>query len=288
MNRAPAWRILTETRDTLGESPLWHAAGGALFWVDFYGPTIRRLAPDGRRTDWTLSQGASIGSLVFCSDGRLLVALDNGLYFFDPRDGAVVPFADPNQARADLAYNDGKVDRHGNYWIGNFDATESAPRGVLYSLNRKNEWRIGDSGFVVCNGPSFSPKGDVLYFNDSLGRRTLAYDLDPATARLTARRVFHAYAEAEGIPDGCCVDASGCVWIALYGGGKVLRLSPDGARIASLELPARNITSCCLGGSDLRTLFVTSGADGGAPEGGAIFATEVDQPGLPEPVFTPL
>jgi sugar lactone lactonase YvrE len=288
MSRPRDWRIPTDTRDKLGESPLWNSATGELFWVDFYGPTIRRMAPNGARTDWKLAQSSSIGSLVFCADGRLLVALDDGLYLFDPQDGGLAPFADPNHGRPDLPYNDAKVDRHGTYWVGNYDSTESAPRGVLYSLNRANGWRIGDSGFVVCNGPTFSPEGSILYFNDSIGRRTLAYDLDPVSSRLTRRRIFHTYAEEDGIPDGCCVDASGCVWIALYGGGKVLRLGPEGERLGAIGLPARNITSCCLGGADLRTLFVTSGseADGNQPEAGALFAIEVDCPGLAEPVVT--
>ncbi len=290
MARTPDWRILTDHRDKLGESAQWNSATSELFWIDFYGPTVHRLAPDGRRTDWTLSQFASIGSLVLCEDGRLILGMNNGLYFFEPRSGEVSPFADPNQGRPDMLYNDAKVDRHGNYWIGNCDAPEVAPRGILYVLNRRGEWRIGDSGFVVCNGPTFSPKGDVLYFSDSMGRQSLAYDLDGATGGLTRRRVFQKYSEADGIPDGCCVDAEGCIWVAMYDGGKVVRLSPEGERLETLLLPARNITSCCLGGRDLRTLFVTSGhaLDGSEPEGGAVFSTEVAVPGLPEPLFRPL
>lgn len=289
MARTPDWRILTDHRDKLGESVQWDGARGELFWIDFYGPTIHRLGADGRCKDWTLPQFASIGSVVPCDDGRLVIGVDDGLYFFDPSTGAVAPFADPNQGRPDLPYNDAKVDRHGNYWIGNFDATESAPRGVLYVLNRRGEWRIGDSGFVVCNGPTFSPQGDVLYFSDSLARQSLAYDLDGATGKLSRRRVFQKYSEADGVPDGCCVDTQGCIWVAMYDGGKVIRLSPDGERLDILSLPARNITSCCLGGPELRTLFVTSGraADDSEREGGALFATEVDAPGLPEPKFRP-
>lgn len=289
MARKPDWRIVTDSRDKLGESPQWNAATGEFFWVDFYGPTIRRLSPDGTRKDWTLPGFVNIGSVVPCEDGRLVAGVDSGLYFFDPRDASLTPFADPNDERPDLIYNDAKVDRHGNYWIGNFDATESAPRGIFYVLNRRGQWRIGDSGFVVCNGPTFSPRGDVLYFSDSLGRQSLAYDLDGTTGALSRRRVFQKYAEADGLPDGCCVDIDGCVWIAMYDGGKVFRLSPSGERLETWTLPARNITSCCLGGKDLRTLFVTSAqaADGSEPEGGAVFATEVGVPGLPEPLFRP-
>jgi sugar lactone lactonase YvrE len=289
MARNPDWRIVTDTRDKLGESPQWVAATGELFWVDFFGPTIRRLSPDGTRKDWTLPGFTNIGSVVPCADGRLIAGVDNGLYFFDPRDGKLTPFADPNEGRAELVYNDAKVDRHGNYWVGNFDATEQAPRGIFYVLTRQGKWKIGDSGFTVCNGPTFSPRGDVLYFSDSNGRQSLAYDLDPATGALTRRRVFQKYTQHDGLPDGCCVDEEGCVWLAMYDGGKVFRLSPEGERLETWSLPARNITSVCLGGKDLRTLFVTSAqlADDGNASAGAVFAAEVEVPGIPETPFQP-
>ena len=55
MARNPDWCIVTDTRDKLGESPQWVAATGELYWVDFFGPTIRRLSADGMRKDWTLA-----------------------------------------------------------------------------------------------------------------------------------------------------------------------------------------------------------------------------------------
>lgn len=286
MSPRPDWQIATDSRDRLGESPLWSSATGELYWIDFYGPTVRRLSEDGCRNEWRLSQFSSIGSLVLCEDARVLIATDNGVYFFDPQSGAVEFFADPNRGRVDLPYNDAKVDRRGNYWVGNFDATESEPRGILYVLNRHGEWSIGDSGFVVCNGPTFSPEGDVLYFSDSNARRTLAYDVD-GTGRLTRRRVFHVFGEEDGLPDGCCVDRSGCLWIAMYGGSKVVRLSPSGERLADIRLPTPYITSCCLGGENLRTLFVTSArsTEGSDALGGALFRLDVPVPGLREPLF---
>lgn len=283
-----AWRIVGASRDKLGESPQWDHRTGDFYWVDFFGPTIRRLSADGARRDWTLKGFTNIGSVVLCADARLLIGVEKGLFFFDPRDGSVTPFADPNDGRQDILYNDAKVDRHGNYWVGTCDAPETAPRGIFYGLNRQGKWHVADSGFAVCNGPSFSPKGEVLYFSDSMGRQSLAYDLDPA-GRLSNRRVFQTYTAEDGFPDGLCVDAQGFIWVAMYDGGKVLRLSPEGGRVATLTLPVRNVTSCCLGGKDLRTLFVTTAqaADGSEPDGGAVFALEVEIPGLPEPIFQP-
>lgn len=288
-HRMPNWRIVSESRDRLGESPQWHATEAALYWIDFYGPTVHRLdGATGRRQDWTIDGFSTIGSLVLCDKNRLLLALDCGLFLFDPASAKVTPFADPNCGRVEIGYNDAKVDRHGRYWVGTFDATETAPRGILYCVDGAGDARVADSGFTVCNGPAFSPDGSVLYFNDTLGRQSLAYDLDPTTAALSARRLFHDFRSSGGLPDGLCVDRDGHVWYALYGGGKVVRLTPSGEVGETLHLPVPNVTSCCLGGSDLRTLFVTTGVAGGGAmpsDGGALFATEVAVPGLPEPIF---
>ena len=120
----------------------------------------------------------------------------------------------------------------------------------------------------------------MLYFNDTIGRQTLAYDLDGGGG-LSRRRVLQSFAGEDGMPDGLCVDSEGCVWCALYGGGRLVRLSPTGERLDTLPLPVPNVTACCLGGPDLRTLFVTTGRTNEEAEddGGALFATPVDVAG---------
>jgi len=288
---APAseWQIVSPGRDKLGESVLWHPREQALYWIDFYGPTVHRRDPaTGQQRDWIIAGHESIGSLVFCADGRLLVALENGVYHFDPKTGETVLFGDPNQGRAAIAYNDAKVDRQGRYWVGTLDAKEQLPRGIFYCARSGGDWRIGDSGFVVSNGPTFSPQGDRLYFSDSMGSRILVYALDPETGRLGIASEFHRFAAGEGFPDGLTVNSAGRIWCALYGGGKVVRFDPDGRREEEIALPVPNVTSCCLGGHDLKTLYVTTGQTADKPStdlGGALFSREVATPGLPKPIF---
>jgi sugar lactone lactonase YvrE len=65
MARKPDWRIVTGSRDKLGEGVLWNAATEDLFWVDFYGPTLHRLSSDGKRRDWSFPQFSNVGSLAF-------------------------------------------------------------------------------------------------------------------------------------------------------------------------------------------------------------------------------
>jgi sugar lactone lactonase YvrE len=83
------------------------------------------------------------------------------------------------------------------------------------------------------------------------------------------------------------VDAEGGIWVALWGGGAVLRFSAAGALEERLELPVMGVTSCCFGGPRLDTLYVTTAARGAAhePLAGAVFACRPGVAGLPATPF---
>lgn len=282
------WQIIGGGRDRLGESVLWHAQEQALYWIDFYGPSIHRFDPAvGTFSHWTLATGGVIGSIAFTTDGRLLVALAGGIYLFDRATERLQHFADPNGGRPGVGYNDAKVDRDGHYWVGSFDLKEREPRGILYRVGASRAVIIADSGFVVCNGPAFSPDGAKVYFSDTVGRRLLAYDLDRRTGAVSAPRLFAGLGVDDGLPDGLCVDSAGAVYCAHYGGGQVTKFDPHGTPLEVLPLPVRNVTSCCLGGPMLDTLYVTTAENGGAhPLDGAVFARGVPTCGVSEPLFS--
>jgi sugar lactone lactonase YvrE len=82
--------------------------------------------------------------------------------------------------------------------------------------------------------------------------------------------------------------ARGCVWSAQWDGWCVIRFAPDGREIQRLQLPVQRPTSYCFGGSELRTLYITSASVGlsereiqECPLSGDLFWAEVDAPGLP-------
>lgn len=287
------WTIVSPLRDRLAESPMWHAGEQALYWCDWYGPTLHRKCwGQDKIESWTIAGATVLGSFVFASGGRLVLAIDTGLVLFDPASGAITPFADPDGSREGLVYNDSKLDRFGRLWVGSFELTESDPRGALHCVTADGRSSLGDAGFASCNGPAFSPDGRTLYFSDSVGRRILAYDVSPATRKLTNRRVFAGFKLHEGLPDGLTVDSEGGVWCALFGGGRVVRFRPDGTLHLSLPLPCPITAAVAFGGPDLTTLFV---ATGWSPEvmsaaderqhGGAVFAMTTSFRGIAEPVF---
>lgn len=285
------WQIVAQTRDRLGESPMWHPGEEALYWVDWYGPTLhRKLWGQDKVESWTIEGETVLGSFVFASGGRLLLAVDSGLVLFDPGTGRSTPFVNPEAGRERILFNDSKVDRFGRLWVGTCDLAETEPRGVLWCVDPRGLATIGDSGYTVCNGPAFSPDGRTLYFSDSMSRRIIAYDVSPDSRVLSDRRLF---ANIEhGVPDGLTVDAEGGLWCAHYGAGRVTRFLPDGTADRVLDLPCPVTAAVCFGGPAMTTLFVATGWSPGVERaedeqgpGGGMLAVETGIKGLPEPIF---
>jgi sugar lactone lactonase YvrE len=281
------WQIIGEGRDKLGESVLWHPEQQALWWIDFFEPGIRRFDPEsGSVRRFPIATTETIGSIAFARNGRLLAAIDSGVHFFDPETGELTLFADPIHGQKAIGYNDAKVDRDGRYWVGTYDRSEREPLGGLYRIDANAGATLCASGYVVSNGPAFSPGGDVLYFSDSMGRKLLAFALYRRSGSLSPPRTITEFAEEDGVPDGLCVDRSGTIYLAHYGGACVSVLGPDGSLRERITLPVRNVTSCCFGARDLDTLYVTTAFDNGRhPLDGALFARKLGTRGLPEPIF---
>ncbi len=100
-----------------------------------------------------------------------------------------------------------------------------------------------------------------MYHADTMAQEVWAYDvLDVDGGILGERRTFARVEAPRGGPDGAATDTDGCYWSAVYGAGKVVRLTPDGRVEREVQLPVPNVTMIAFGGADLRTAYVTSSA----------------------------
>ena len=132
-----------------------------------------------------------------------------------------------------------------------------------------------------------------MYFNDTVRGRVLAFAFDAAAGTIGAPREWLRFGSADGVPDGMTTDAEGRIWIARWGGGCVSCHDPvSGGELGRIALPASQVTNCCFGGPELRTLFITSARQGlGAerlaeePLAGALFAVDLDARGLAPALF---
>jgi gluconolactonase len=85
-----------------------------------------------------------------------------------------------------------------------------------------------------------------------------------------------------GIPDGLALDEEGCVWVAIYQSGCVVRLSEGGEILHRIDVPADLVTSVCFAGPEGTDLIIVTGSNTERPElGGCVFRTQVGVRGAP-------
>ena len=133
-----------------------------------------------------------------------------------------------------------------------------------------------------------------MYLVDSGPRVIHAFAFDADRGTISGGRVLVTVPEEVGAPDGMTVDAAGDLWVAIYGGGRVNRYSPDGSlRQASPSRP-RQCTCCAFAGPGLNRLYVTTATEGWSdeqrraePAAGLVYRFDTDATGLPAAPFRP-
>ena len=138
------------------------------------------------------------------------------------------------------------------------DRNVKSPIGHLYRLDADLSLHVIDHGFIISNGPCFSPDGGTLYFNDSRQQVTWRYAIDPISGQASPRGRLISWENFTGRPDGATVDAEGGLWVAEVHGRRIVRFTPDGQVDRAIEVPCERPTSVCFGGPDMRTLFITT------------------------------
>lgn len=253
-------RLAVDADNHLGETPVWCDIAQVLWWVNCEHPAeLHRWDPaTDERRDWAMPQ--RIGGFVLAAEGRLLIALADGVYDFDPADGALILRA-RSPLPSHVPLHECRCDRQGRFWVGSFDqhfpADRNARGGCWFRLDGDRLTPVIE-GISVANALAFSPDGRTIYLSDSPTRRVDAYDLDPATGAIGGGRPFLSLGQGEGFVDGATVDAQGAYWLANVSAGALRRYLPDGTLDRIIPLPFSNPTKPCFGGADLGILFVTS------------------------------
>jgi sugar lactone lactonase YvrE len=244
-------------RAELGEGACWDPRSHTLFWVDILRGRVHQFSPaTSACRSWAVGQ--PVGAAAVREAGGLVLALRDGFATLDLETGALDWIARVEDDRPAQRMNDGRCDAAGRFWAGTMAFDPSPGTGTLYRLDPAGGATPVLADLTISNGLDWSPDGRSLYFVDSGTQRIDLFDFDLAAGALSNRREFVRVPDAAGMPDGLVVDADGCVWVALWGGGALHRYATDGALAAVVTLPVSHPTSCTFGGPDLTDLYVTS------------------------------
>lgn len=295
----PAIRPVTDSVMQVGECPLWHPDEAALYWIDIEGRMVHRFDPaSGAQNAWRMP--AEPGALARHFDGGLVVALRSGIVRLDTdtqSGGALTLIAAAPYDCTNTRFNDGRVDAAGRFWIGTLYEPRDRQAAQMFCLERGKLHLAWEGGMTVSNGLAFSPDQRTLYHADTTAHRIERRAFDVASGVAGAPSAFRQFPTERGEryggrPDGAAVDSEGNYWCAMFEGGRLLRVAPDGTTQAEIALPLRCPTMLAFGGADLRTVYVTSASHrrpaaelAAYPLSGRLLCLQVDVAGQAEPAY---
>ncbi|MFF5145120.1 SMP-30/gluconolactonase/LRE family protein [Streptomyces sp. NPDC013157] len=277
-----AYEVAVATEATLGEGPTWDPATGRLIWIDVLGSRIHTYDPaTGRRAIRTTDQ--HVGAVKPRAGGGLVLNLRDGVGLLDPDGTFRWLHREPVPGRR---ANDAAVAPDGSLWAGTMRYDEATGGGTLSRVAPDGTVTTLLPDVTVSNGIGWSPDGSRVYYVDTPTRRVDVFD--HADGLPTNRRPLVTIEEDAGFPDGLTVDADGCVWVALWGGGAVRRYTPEGDLDRIIALPATLTTACAFGGADLTDLYVTTarvGQKAPHPTAGSLLVIPDAGRGVAQPAF---
>lgn len=275
----------------LGENPLWDASTNSLFFIDAADPAVHRLS-GGRVKRFAMPK--PVASIFLSDADRLIVAMRNSFAELNLLDGQLTDVGPVMPPSSEERFNDGRCDAQGRIWISTMDRKVQRGIGSITQVNAQYGSNSFKTGAKLGNGVCFSPDGKWLYFSDTTQRTIFRFPLTELGAVQAGKELFVQLDAAPGRPDGCSVDAEGCLWSTRVGGGRIDRYAPDGMLLGYLETPVSHPTHCTFGGPGMRTLFVTSSRYpvtsrefDQQQHAGKVLAFEMDVQGLPEARFHP-
>jgi sugar lactone lactonase YvrE len=223
-----------------GEGPV--VDGDLLHWVDIPTGAVHRTNLKSLETE-SFTLGLSVGAAIPVeSKNAYAVAYENGFGLVE--NGELQPIhtflSDPN-----LRMNDAKCDARGRMWAGSCHNDFIAGLGKLHRWDGEASHKVMVENLALPNGLGWNKENTLMYLADSISQKILVSDFDLADDFVPHFRELITI--DSGYPDGLAIDAEGCIWLAVWGGGRI---------ISEHHFPVTQASSCAFGADG--TLFVTS------------------------------
>jgi gluconolactonase len=238
--------------------------GNTLYFVDYSTSDVLRLAGDKVETVWH-QDGCGANGLGQVPDGLLVACYDNNTVVAISLDGKLLDtFRTDDAGRPFTNPNDFAADRKGGiYFTGS--GSDGADLGKVYYLAAGRSVKEVAGGIHFANGLAVSPDGKLLYVAETKASRLLVFAI-VLDGTLGERREFVKLADilADGrhdafSPDGVRIDKHGNLFVALYNGGGLAVVDPNGKLVKRIDVPATHHTNLAI-----------------TPDGKFIYATAID------------
>jgi sugar lactone lactonase YvrE len=231
--------------------------------------TIGKVTPEGKAEVWVTLPGKSVGNgIVFDRKGLMYVAdyVGHNVLRIDPTTKAITVFAHEDKMNQP---NDVCIAADGTLYAS--DPNWGNSTGQIWRIDTAGKVSLVAPNLGTTNGIDLSPDGKTLYVNESVQRNIWAFTV-AADGGLKDKKLLKNF-DDHGF-DGMRCDVDGNLYIARYGKGTVVKLSPAGEVLKEIDVLGKSPSNVCFGGPDGRTVYVTE------VDHRRLVAFRVDRPGL--------
>ena len=250
----------------LAECPIWSDADKALYWTDILEGQIWKYDPQSAAVEVVWQDDFLIGGFAFTRTNDIVLCANKGVYLLpghpaaDGISGLKMLFDIP--MAPDERFNDITTDPAGRIFAGTL--TKRRVEGTLYRLEKGKSPVPVVRDIGTSNGMTFSLDLKQFYHTDSHAKTITRYDYDLDTGDIENGQVIYRGADGDGAPDGITMDTEGFIWVACWGGSKVVRIDSQGAIVRRLAVPAIQTSSVIFGGDGMNQLYITTACEHGA------------------------
>ncbi|WP_059104319.1 SMP-30/gluconolactonase/LRE family protein [Shouchella shacheensis] len=244
------------------EGPFWDDELERLLFVDILGKKLVDYRPSDQTLD-AHSFPSHVTAVVKATETNLLLSTRDQLIFYHEPSGTSEALRSFSHLGQSMRLNDGKCDPFHRFWVGTMSEDGSTGTASLYVADVDGEMKKAKEGVTISNGLAWNQAADTMYFIDTPTNQIMAYPFSKETTELKDGQVVIDLHDIAGSPDGMTIDVDDRLWVALWGGSRVICVDPQlGKIVDSIALPVSNVTSCTFGGVDRQTLYITTAREG--------------------------
>jgi sugar lactone lactonase YvrE len=275
-------------RCSLGEGPHWDTERDNLCFVDILSQKIYAYNPFSFELK-SKDVDSPPGCIIPTDDvHKSIVCTQKGIQVISFDEPNTVLLLDRNimePGKEFNRFNVGKVDSAGRLWVGTMASNGKEKQGTIFCSPSFGKFTPELVNIGISNGIAWSNNSQTMYYIDSSMKAVYSYEFDNIAGKPKpeppGKTVFTLLNDGECMPCGMTIDSEDFLWIAIWGGQRVIRVNPaTGKEVARIRVPAKNVTSCCFGGPDLTTLYITTASHetntSSFPLAGGVFSFETN------------
>lgn len=246
--------VLNTPSAILGEGIFFDKSSAKIYWVDIIGNKIFQYSSLEQKLVYTFDVPLNPSCILDIEGINLQYTNSKGVACLDLRNGKITQLSNIAHDNELYRSNDGIKLSDGSYIFGTMGFSPNKTVGNIYKA--LNLYEIDAFSLDIHIPNTFIELDNEILISDSFKQITYSY-----SKNLTAPpKIWADFSSENFTPDGGTIDSLGRIFIAMWGGAKVLEMTVKGKVVRSINLPALQPTNCILTEDNL--LYITSAKEG--------------------------